>query len=493
MFSKVLITTILFLLFSAGKGEEMTTRSPAVAGAFYPSGANELESVIKKFLNNADDLKIKGDIRGLICPHAGYSFSGQTAAHAYKQIQGKKYKTIVVIGPSHQAFFNGISVQPDGHFVTPFGSLEIDSDFVKKLYGRVDFAGYYKQADLPEHSVEVQVPFLQHILGEFKIVPIIIGNQTMDITTELARALVSICDDDVLFVASSDFYHGNDYNECCRKVDAAVELIKDYDIEGFFNLATAERDIACGYGPIVTVMLTCKDLGAENITLCNVTNSGDVTGIKTPGRYVVGYASFVLYSGDGTSKETEESHIEGEKKALLNKEDRKTLLEIARRSIESAAKREGLPEVTTQSQDLQEKKGAFVTIEKKGHLRGCIGYIHPVKPLCQTVNEMARQAAIGDPRFPPLGANELSQITIEISVLSPLEKIQDVEEIEVGKHGLYILKGSFSGLLLPQVATEYGWNRETFLQQVSRKAGLPKDAWKEADLYIFEAVVFGED
>lgn len=477
----------------------MFTREPAVAGTFYPYDAKELKSVIRKFIDNANDLAIKGNIRGLICPHAGYSFSGQTAAYAYRQIEGKTYKTVVVIGPSHHAYFNGISIQPDGYFRTPLGSIEIDKEFIKRLYEKVELAGYIKEADIPEHSVEVEIPFLQYVLGEFKLVPIVMGNQSMDIVSELASALASLSDDDVLFVASSDLYHGNDYDECKRKVGTAVKFIKDFDAEGFHRVATEEGNIACGYGPITTVMLACKGLGATNIVMTGVTNSSDVTGTKAIGRYVVGYSSFVIYKeiegGTGTQKDSTDMGAKKEKGGgdILTKEERGTLLAIVRESIENASKGQSLPQIEIESSVLKEEKGAFVTIEKHGRLRGCIGYIYPVKPLYKTVNEMARQAAIGDPRFPPLREDELDDINIEISVLSPLKRIKNINEIKVGKHGLYIVKGAYSGLLLPQVATEYGWDRQTFLEEVSMKAGLPPYAWKDAELYIFEAEVFGEE
>ncbi len=477
----------------------MFIREPAVAGTFYPYDARELNSTIKRFIDNTDDLAIKGNIKGLICPHAGYDFSAQTAAYAYRQIERKTYQTVVVIGPSHHAYFNGISIQPEGYFRTPLGNVEIDKEFVKRLYEKINFAGYLEEVDIPEHSVEVQIPFLQYILGDFKLVPIIIGNQSMNIVSELASAVISLADDDLLFVASSDLYHGNDYDECKRKVDSAVELIKNFDAKGFHRMATKEGDVACGYGPITTVMLICKGLGATNILNTGVTNSSDVTGAKATGRYVVGYSSFVMYKEiDSTSKTQKDSgktetEKEKDKRKTLTKEEKETLLTIARKSIENASKGQLLPQVKTELPVLKEKKGAFVTIEKHGHLRGCIGYIYPVKPLYETINEMARRAAIGDPRFPPLKEDELDEIKIEISVLSPLKRIKDIKEITVGKHGLYIIKGAYSGLLLPQVATEYGWDKKTFLEEVSMKAGLPPYAWKDAELYIFEAEVFGEE
>ncbi len=473
---------LVFSLFLMGERRlAMFVREPAVAGTFYPYDSQELKSVIKGFMDNVPETDPELDsgdckIKGLICPHAGYSFSGQTAAYAFSRLKGRKYKTVVVIGPSHHAYFEGISVQPGGHFRTPLGDVEIDREFSRKLYESLDFVEYVDTADAPEHSVEVEIPFLQYILKDFKLVPILMGNQSADIVKKLASALVSLSNDDILLVASSDLYHGNDYSECVDKVNAATGLIKKFDVEEFYTLATTERDIACGFGPITTVMLACQGLGATGIKLTHLTNSSDVTGIKSPDRYVVGYSSFIIY----------------EAKMSLSLDDKEELIGVAKRSIENAAEGRPLPEVETSSPVLKEKRGAFVTIKRSGHLRGCIGYIHAVKPLYETVNEMARQAAIDDPRFLPLSEEELPEIDIEISVLSPLKKIGNIDDIEVGRHGLYIIKGAYRGLLLPQVATENGWDRDTFLRQVSLKAGLEEDAWRDSEIYIFEAEVFGE-
>ena len=176
----------------------------------------------------------------------------------------------------------------------------------------------------------------------------------------------------------------------------------------------------------------------------------------------------------------------------LSEEEKETLRHIAETVIQSKARGKPVPGFTVESQTLKEKRGAFVTIYKKGQLRGCIGYIQPYKPLYQTIEEMAVQAAFHDPRFNPVTERELSDLEIEISVLTPLKRIKDVEEIEVGKHGILIEKGFHSGLLLPQVATEYGWNRKTFLEHTCFKAGLPKDAWKDEDtvISVFSADIF---
>jgi AmmeMemoRadiSam system protein A len=179
----------------------------------------------------------------------------------------------------------------------------------------------------------------------------------------------------------------------------------------------------------------------------------------------------------------------------LSDGDKRELLRIARRSIESVVRGRGVPIPKTTSQVFQEPCGAFVTITERGQLRGCIGYTEVAKPLAEVVSEVAAKAALDDPRFPPVSEDELEQISIDISVLSPLEKVSDLEKIEVGKHGLLLEHGYFRGLLLPQVALEYKWDRETFLQNTARKAGLPSDAWKDKNttLFSFTAEVFSEE
>ena len=174
--------------------------------------------------------------------------------------------------------------------------------------------------------------------------------------------------------------------------------------------------------------------------------------------------------------------------------EKKALLEIVRKTIEARLAGKSIPEFHIGSEALKEKKGAFVTLKKHGHLRGCIGYIEARNQLYKTVGEMALSAAFDDPRFPPLKLDELKDMTVEISVLSPFKEVKDIDEIKVGVHGLYITKGSHSGLLLPQVATEYEWDSLTFLEETCCKAGLRRDAWKDMDakVYIFSAEVFGQ-
>ena len=178
----------------------------------------------------------------------------------------------------------------------------------------------------------------------------------------------------------------------------------------------------------------------------------------------------------------------------LTQKEKATLLDIVKKTVASKTNNKNLPKITVDSEILKEKRGAFVTLKKRGHLRGCIGYIKAVKPLWETVQEMAVAAAFHDPRFPSVQAEELKDLSFEVSVLSPLQRVKNIDDIEVGKHGLYIVRGYNSGLLLPQVAVEYGWDRETFLRETCYKAGLLPDDWmdKDTEIYIFSADYFGD-
>jgi AmmeMemoRadiSam system protein A len=182
-------------------------------------------------------------------------------------------------------------------------------------------------------------------------------------------------------------------------------------------------------------------------------------------------------------------------RSRLNDQEKELLLQIARSAIESQLSGGAAQPPAAVSGILQEKRGVFVTLHKGGQLRGCIGYIDAVKPLHEAVGEMARAAAFGDPRFSPVGPDEVAQLKLEISVLTPMRRIQEPSEIQVGEHGLYIAGQARSGLLLPQVATEYGWDRETFLEHTCLKAGLQPAAWRDpkTEIYVFQADIFSEN
>lgn len=459
-------------------------KEPNVAGTFYPQDAKELAELIDDFLQASQPESINGEIFALISPHAGYGYSGPSAAFGYKLIKDKPYKTVIVIGTSHYYGFCGISVYPEGIFKTPLGSIYIDSEFAAKLIGKDEDIVFEPLAFAKEHSVEVQLPFLQNALSDFRIVPIVMGDCSLSTCKKLANLLKEAIGNrkDILIVASTDMYHGYDYKEAEIIDSLTLSYLKNMDAEGlYYGLREAKLQLCGGFGTVATLILA-KDLGYDKLQLLSYTNSAEVTGKKAKGIWTVGYASCAI-----GKKEREE--------AMLNKKQREELLRIARSSIESYLRTGRRPEVKNQDPELVKIMGAFVTLHKNGELRGCIGNIIGKEPLYLTVRDMAIEAAVGDPRFSPLELSELKEVEIEISVLTPLQKIESIDEIQLGTHGVLVKKGFRSGVFLPQVATETGWSKEEFLSYLcAHKAGLSADAWKDKSLeiYVFSAEVFSE-
>jgi AmmeMemoRadiSam system protein B/AmmeMemoRadiSam system protein A len=461
-------------------GKSMEVREPAVAGAFYPGSEQALRDAVSKMLASVEPAHIGGRVTALISPHAGYMYSGQVAAHAYSLVKGNKYDAIIVIAPSHRAYFKGSSVYNLGPYRTPLGLAEINKDLADALIGSDPSIGYHPDAHSKEHSLEVQLPFLQMTIPDLRIVPIVMGDQGLANCRILADAIVSnVKDQNVLLVASTDLSHFHTASEALRMDQVVIDRVEAYDYEGLAADLRAGNCEACGGGPIITAMIAGEQLGASRAIKLKYANSGDITGDNSN---VVGYLAAALVA---------ESRVGVD--LGLSEEEKTELLKIARKSIEAKVLGEPMPEFSTQSPLLKEKMGAFVTITENDQLRGCIGHIRGLEPLYTTISKMAIAAATEDPRFPPLRPEEVDKIALEISVLTPFKKIEDVAEIEVGKHGLYIEKGHNHGLLLPQVATDYGWDRNQFLEHTCLKAGLPTDAWREnAVIYVFSAQIFSE-
>ncbi|MBW2649031.1 MAG: AmmeMemoRadiSam system protein B [Deltaproteobacteria bacterium] len=464
-------------------------RKAVIAGTWYPGDPARLKSDIERYLSNARVADINGKVTGLVAPHAGYVYSGQVAAHAYKAVQGNEFDAVILIGPSHRAYFRGASIYNGEGYEIPLGVMPVDSALAGEIVSNSNGAVSFVPDDRsPENSLEIQVPFLQMALGDIPFVPVLMGTQDMDTCRVLADAIIkAIGDKKVLVVASSDFSHYHGYDKAVEMDSAALGHIEKMDIEGFLRSLGSKKCEACGAGAIIVTMMAARAMGADRGRVLEYMNSGDVTGDKSG---VVGYAAVVFYEDAGDS--IKEREIAGDK---LTKQDKNQLLRIARKSIESGFAGGEIPYSKIESGALEKKMGAFVTLKKQGRLRGCIGLIEGRKPLHETVEEMAQAAAFKDPRFRPVKKDELEGLDIEISALTPLRQIEDVSEIEVGRHGIYIVSGFHSGLLLPQVATEYNWDRDTFLRETCAKADLPQDAWKDKNtkIYIFSATVFSED
>jgi hypothetical protein len=469
------------VLFAANVSAE-SVQKPVVAGSFYPAEAVILARQVDKYLEDARPRQIDGEIVALISPHAGYEYSGPVAAYGYKAVSGRKYDTVVIIAPSHRLIFDGATVLEKDGYETPLGTVPIDVDFVKKLMRAEKVTVVSKpQAFDDEHSLEVQIPFLQRSLKDFKLVPVIIGRPDYNTCIGLTRGLVKVIKasgKSVLIVASTDLSHYYKYEDAVVKDQATISEIMNYDPRRFAGKIGERECELCGSAPVIVAMMAGRELGAEKICVLKYANSGDTAGDKSR---VVGYGSIVIYKA--------------EEAKMLTSAQKKELLGIARKTIESCVKGGKAPVLKTDDPALAKEEGAFVTIHKDGELRGCIGNIIGRQPLYLTVRDMAIESSTADPRFTPVGPGELKDIKIEISVLSEPRRVGSAEEIRMGEHGVIVKSGYRSGVFLPQVATETGWSREEFLSNLcEHKAGLPADAWKDkkTELYVFTAQVFSE-
>jgi AmmeMemoRadiSam system protein B/AmmeMemoRadiSam system protein A len=469
-------------------------RKPFVAGSFYLADSSNLSSTIDQYLSNVD-LKVKGEIYGVISPHAGYIYSGQTAAFAYESLKNEGKKLVILLGPSHRYYVKGFSVYNEGKWETPLGTVNVDEVFAEKLQSYSDLIENEPEAHSAEHSLEVQIPFLQKVLRNFKIVPIVFNTERFSELSVLADALYEELKDrkDWLIVVSSDLYHGYDYTEAKTVTDEVDNYIENFDYKGLLRYDREMREsgacAACGCSAIAVLLRVMEKIGVKEASLLNKTTSGDVTGEKSG--YIVGYGAWIFLQNmiNKTGDEESESKFEFN----LTGEDKEKLLTIARKTISECIRNKKIPDFKVGNEILQKNCGAFVTLKKAGALRGCIGHIIGDKPLFLVVKDMAIAAATQDYRFPPVTTSEIDDIEIEISVLTPMQKVNNVDEIEVGRDGLMIKRGYMSGLLLPQVPVEQGWDKQTFLEHLCYKAGLPSDAWKSSELWKFQAIVFSEN
>lgn len=462
--------TAYCLLFTVFLGCKENVKEPAVAGSFYPSDEKTLREIVDSFLARAEDQQVNGKLIALISPHAGYQFSGQVAAYAYKHIMGREINTVILICPSHYKAFNGASVYAKGGMRTPIGKIRINEKIARSLINEKANVSLYPEAFEKEHSLEVQLPFLQRTLKDFTIVPIIIGSPTKESFEHLTERLTDILrkDEKTIIIASTDLSHYHDYETAVmmdRKIIDAIERMSLEDIEGY--LRTGEGEM-CGEYPVIFTMAVARGVGATNGILYKYANSGDVTGDKSR---VVGYSAIGLY------------------KSTLTKAEKEELLSLAKNVIAHYVRYGKTLDVDIKDARLKVNGATFVTINRNRNLRGCIGNLQPVMPLYRSVIMNAIAASSRDYRFTPMTKEELKDMDVEISILSPFEPLNDIKDIEIGRHGLFLVKGQTIGLLLPQVATEFGWNKDMFLENLSLKAGLPKDAWKSARLYSFTAEI----
>lgn len=475
------------------KTPETVDRNPAVAGKFYPADKNELQGELNMLFDSASPLQ-PSVVRAIICPHAGYIFSGKIMASAFNQIDYKShYKRVFIIGSSHHKYFNKAAVYCDGDFIMPYGIEKVDTQFGKMLVEKYpELFTDDRSPHLNEHSIEVLLPLLQYKLkNDYVIIPILLGTSKSLVCKEIASILKPYFTDENLFIISSDFSHYPKYEDakkvdtltknaiCANNPDILLTQLTENDRNYIPNLATS----LCGWTSVLTLLYITSGSTSFEYHAIDYCNSGDV---KFYGDHekVVGYWAIDVVKKNKQVESFQISHT-----------DKMELLAISRKTVVEYLRTGEIPNINEDhlSDTLKINCGAFVTLHKDEKLRGCIGCLTGDLPLFKIVQEMSISAATRDHRFVPITSTELSSIDIEISVLSPLKKINDLSEIELGSHGILIEKDDHRGVFLPQVATETGWNKEEFLGHCSSdKAGLDWDGWKSATIYIFTATIFGE-
>ena len=472
----------------------MVDRQPAVAGQFYPADSATLRSDLSKLFAKALPEQ-SGVVLALIAPHAGYVFSGEVAATSFNQLDpDKKYDNIFILASSHRMSFDGASIYNRGEYVTPLGKVKVNIELANQLLKDNPVFNSKPDAHISEHSLEVQLPFLQYKLKkDFQIIPIILGTQSPSTSKKIAEALKPYLTEKNLFVISSDFSHYPSYEDACLvdKITATaitmnspeilLKTLEDNDGKGINDLATS----LCGWTSVLSLLYMTE--GRKDLTYKAIEyqNSGD-SRIYGDSDRVVGYNSIIIEKNNAYTENKDFS---------MEKKDKNKLLEIARQTMEQYVSEGVIPKIDQQMLPpiLCQPFGAFVTLKIDGDLRGCIGRFEAVEPLYKVVQQMAIAASTQDSRFPEVTPAEFKEIDIEISVLTPMRKISSIDELQLGKHGIYMKKGYSSGTFLPQVATETGWTKEEFLGHCARdKAHIGWDGWKDAELYVYEAYVFGE-
>lgn len=485
----------------SGGHEEVPSnvREPAVAGTFYPGDARKLGAMVDAQLAAAPAApNLPGPPCAMICPHAGYAYSGPTAAANYKLLRPGQYARVVVLAPSHYALLKGASVGGFTTFRTPLGDVPVDTEATTALR-RCKLVGDQAEPQTREHSLEVQLPFLQKTLGQFSLVPLVVGDVTPRERDALAETLLPLWDERTLVVASSDFCHygpsfdfepfGRTDREHIAQLDReGIDRILTLDADGFESYMTRSRNTICGQAPIGVLLRLAKlRKSPPQPVLAAYALSGDV---EQDYEHSVSYAA-IAFCETGTPSPQAATQT-----GLFSAGEKRALLDIARRAIEQAVverAREPKVDMRRLATRLMQPSAAFVTLTKDGELRGCIGTIEAEEPLALCVANNAVSAATGDPRFFPVGADELPRIHIEINVLSPPYRVRGMEEFVLGKHGVILEKHDRRALFLPEVMVEQHWTPEETLAHLCLKAGLPRDAWRSGcELSFFETEAFGE-
>ncbi len=463
---------------------------------WYPTAKRELVSFFVNLeqQNGLCSAIVKSDrIAAIVVPHAGYRYSADVAASAYRSLDAANIKRVIILAPSHGQYIKGIALPSFDRYMTPLGSLMVDTASIRQLKKN---SLYQERDDVwkVEHALEVQLPYIKRYLSDrVKIVPLIVGDVGSN-GLSLAQSLVDLIDDATLIVVSSDFTHygarfgyapfvgAADVQAKIKELDGnLIDALMNKDASAFATLQQQTGATVCGREPLILFKMVQQLLPYQLIAklLCYKT-------------------SYDVDHSDPTSSVSYAALAYERKEPILalSSEDKKAMLSAVRNVIASTCdNRKSASFVTPDIKAMQEYRGLFVTLRaKNGDLRGCMGRVIPDKPLNQLLPEIAQLAAFGDPRFSAVSCKELADLRIEISILSLPYDAKGYSDIVLGKHGIILKQGGSSALFLPQVAGEQGWDLPTTLRYLSEKAGLPADAWQHptTTYQLFEGMEFAE-
>ena len=465
-------------------------RPAAVAGMFYPSNAKELEASVGFYLSEAEaKFKSANQLppKAIIAPHAGYIYSGLTAAAAYNAIRPAHatIKRVVLLGPCHRVAVRGLVLPGTEAFATPLGNVPLDVNAVARIIG-LKQVKIFDDTHVQDHSLEVQLPFLQSVLDDFSIVPLIVGQATPDEVAEVLNTLWG--GPETLIVISSDLSHYLTYDQA-RNIDGQTCQA----IERLDQMALSDEQ-ACGRHSIKGLMVVAQEKDLK-VTTAHVCNSGDTAGTKDK---VVGYGSW-LFNESSDDTTTAEDDFGAETRDILDQHG-ESLLRIGAKAVQNHLDKTGPLKIDMNKfpPALKRDTACFVSLDKDGKLRGCIGSIQAWRPLITDVAENACKAAFQDTRFKQLTMQEITdnQITMSISVLSPQvpmtfeDEADLVSQLRSGVDGVVLQDGKKRGVFLPVVWESLPEPRK-FFNNLKRKAGYPEDHWSptiKAWRYVTESV-----
>jgi len=523
------LALILSFFFFGSRASENVHKCSG-AGFWFSRNPGELAKEVDTYMTKASSKQVQGHIIAMISPHAGYRYAGPVMGAGYRQLKGLRYKRVVILAFSHSAAgFGKISVLPVESYETPLGAIPVDKKLVDDLLKQKDVFTSIPPLHKQEHSDENQLPFLQRAFGNFSLVSLMVDQLDDATMNKAAEILAPYLDQDTLFIASTDLNHyGTGYEYApftSLKGEALVKKIHEHDQEALKHIAALdwqsfrsyiERTGAtvCGKNPVELLLRVLKKKDQVSGQIMDYYTSSDKGGDYE--ERTCGYGSVIFTVADQKSEipvvkkedamkkeeqkqEKKQTLIPGEEPdpPILSEAEQKTLLTLSRDVLEGITKDHSFkPDLSKYdlTPNLKQNSRLFVTLTEKGELRGCIGHVEAIMPIYQGVIDNTFSAAFRDSRFPPVRSSDVPDIRIEISINTPQRLIKDVNQIEIGKHGLIIEKGFHRGLLLPQVPVEWKWDLDEFLKGICRKAGLPDGAWKDPDtkLYIYSSQVFHE-